>query len=149
AAAFATWRRRGHAAHLHPGRRRLHQRAAPGNAEAVHDRERHPVEVLQPPRLPRGGGSLVHPDGGGAAFDRPLCARRRHGEADRMKFIRRHVLTAYAILAFAYLLVPIAIVVLFSFNDPAGRYNYTWQGFTLDQWRNWDGVPGLREAMTL
>jgi spermidine/putrescine transport system permease protein len=66
-----------------------------------------------------------------------------------MKFVRRHVLTLYAILAFAYLLVPIGLVILFSFNNPAGRYNYTWQGFTLDHWRNWDGVPGLRDAMTL
>ena len=55
----------------------------------------------------------------------------------------------YAILAFVYLLVPIAVVILFSFNDPAGRFNYTWQGFTLDHWRNWDGVPGLSDAMLL
>ena len=40
-------------------------------------------------------------------------------------------------------------MIAFSFNDPAGRYNYTWQGFTLDHWRNWDGVPGLRDAMVL
>jgi spermidine/putrescine transport system permease protein len=66
-----------------------------------------------------------------------------------MRFVRRHLLTVYAFLAFAYLLVPIGIVILFSFNDPAGRYNYTWQGFTFDHWRNWDGVPGLREAMVL
>jgi spermidine/putrescine transport system permease protein len=66
-----------------------------------------------------------------------------------MRFVRRHLLTVYAIAAFAYLLVPIAIVILFSFNNPAGRFNYTWQGFTLDHWRNWDAVPGLREAMTL
>ena len=66
-----------------------------------------------------------------------------------MKFVRRHLLTVYAILAFAYLLIPIGLVILFSFNNPAGRFNYTWQGFTLDHWRNWDGVPGLREAMTL
>jgi spermidine/putrescine transport system permease protein len=66
-----------------------------------------------------------------------------------MKFVRHHVLTAYALAAFAYLLVPIAVVIAFSFNDPGGRYNYTWQGFTLNQWRNWDGVPGLRDAMTL
>ena len=59
-----------------------------------------------------------------------------------MKFVRRHLLTAYAILAFAYLLVPIAVVIAFSFNDPAGRYNFTWQGFTLDQWQNWDARPG-------
>jgi len=66
-----------------------------------------------------------------------------------MRFIRRNLLTAYAILAFAYLLVPIAVVILFSFNDPGGRYNFTWQGFTLDQWRNWDGVPALKDAMIL
>ena len=66
-----------------------------------------------------------------------------------MKFVRRHLLTVYAILAFAYLLVPIGVVILFSFNDPAGRFNYTWQGFTLDHWRNWNGVPGLSDAMLL
>jgi len=66
-----------------------------------------------------------------------------------MKFVRRHLLTAFAIAAFAYLLVPIGIVIAFSFNDPAGHFNYTWQGFTLDNWRNWDGVPGLRDAMVL
>ena len=66
-----------------------------------------------------------------------------------MRFVRRHLLTLYAILAFAYLLVPIGVVILFSFNDPAGRYNYTWQRFTLDNWRNWDGVPGLSDAMVL
>ena len=63
--------------------------------------------------------------------------------------VRRHVLTVYAVLAFTYLLLPIAVVVAFSFNDPAGRFNYTWQGFTLDNWRNWDAVPGLVETMTI
>jgi spermidine/putrescine transport system permease protein len=64
-------------------------------------------------------------------------------------FVRRHVLTVYAWLAFAYLILPIAIVIAFSFNDPAGRYNYTWSAFTWDNWRNWDGVPGLRSSMVL
>ena len=64
-------------------------------------------------------------------------------------FVKRHVLTVYAVLAFTYLLLPIAVVIAFSFNDPAGRFNYTWQGFTLDNWRNWDGVPGLTGAMSL
>jgi spermidine/putrescine transport system permease protein len=63
--------------------------------------------------------------------------------------VRRHVLTVYAVLAFTYLLLPIAVVIAFSFNDPAGRFNYTWQGFTLDNWRNWDAVPGLVGAMSL
>jgi len=61
--------------------------------------------------------------------------------------VRRHALTVYAMLAFAYLLLPIAVVIAFSFNDPAGRFNYTWQGFTLDNWKNWDAVPGLSDAM--
>jgi spermidine/putrescine transport system permease protein len=64
-----------------------------------------------------------------------------------LRFARNHALTAYAMLAFAYLLVPIAVVVLFSFNHPKGRFNYTWQGFTLDNWRNWDAVPGLQDAV--
>jgi spermidine/putrescine transport system permease protein len=63
--------------------------------------------------------------------------------------VRRHTLTVYAILAFAYLLLPIAVVILFSFNDPAGRFNYVWSGFTLDNWRNWNGIPGLSDSMVL
>jgi spermidine/putrescine transport system permease protein len=63
--------------------------------------------------------------------------------------LRRHALTAYAALAFLYLVLPIGVVIAFSFNDPKGRFNYVWQGFTLDNWRNWDAVPGLRDAMVL
>lgn len=64
-----------------------------------------------------------------------------------MKFVRRHLLTTYAMLAFAYLLVPIGVVILFSLNAPKGRFNYVWQGFTLDNWINWDAMPGLRDAV--
>jgi spermidine/putrescine transport system permease protein len=64
-------------------------------------------------------------------------------------FVRRNALTVYAMLAFTYLMLPIAVVIAFSFNHPAGRFNYTWSGFTLDNWKNWDGVPGLRSAMVL
>ena len=78
--------------------------------------------------------------------------RRRYQESALSRvwaFVKRHVLTVYSILAFIYLMLPIAIVIAFSFNDPAGRFNYTWSGFTLDNWKNWDGVPGLRSAMVL
>ncbi len=64
-------------------------------------------------------------------------------------FVRRHVLTVYALLAFTYLLLPIGVVIMFSFNNPAGRFNYVWEGFTFDNWVHWDGVPGLRDAMVL
>jgi spermidine/putrescine transport system permease protein len=64
-------------------------------------------------------------------------------------FVRRHLLTGYAVLFFVYLLLPIAVVIAFSFNHPTGRFNYVWQGFTWDNWRYWDGVPGLRSAIEL
>jgi spermidine/putrescine transport system permease protein len=64
-----------------------------------------------------------------------------------MRWARRHLLTVYALLAFAYLLLPVAIVVLFSFNAPSARFNYVWEGFTLDNWTNWDAVPGIRDAV--
>ncbi len=64
-----------------------------------------------------------------------------------MRFVRRHLLTLFALCAFAYLLVPIAVVVLFSFNSPAGRYNYLWQGFTFANWENWNAPSGLEAAL--
>jgi len=74
---------------------------------------------------------------------------RRSALAAVWSFVRRHVLTAYSILFFIYLMLPIAVVVIFSFNNPVGRFNYTWQGFTWDNWRYWDGVPGIRSAIIL
>ena len=56
-------------------------------------------------------------------------------------------LNLYAAFALIYLLAPIAVIVLFSFNDPASRFNFTWQGFTLENWKDPFGVPGLREAL--
>ncbi len=73
----------------------------------------------------------------------PTRTRRRSLTA----FVRYHLLTAYAVAAFAYLMLPIAVVVLFSFNDPTGRFNFTWEGFTVDNWVHWDAVPGIRDAL--
>jgi spermidine/putrescine transport system permease protein len=64
-----------------------------------------------------------------------------------VRWVRRNLLTGYAILAFGYLMLPVAVVILFSFNAPAGRFNYVWEGFTLDNWAHWDAVPGIRHAV--
>jgi spermidine/putrescine transport system permease protein len=58
-----------------------------------------------------------------------------------------NTLNLYAALALLYLLAPIAVIVLFSFNDPASRFNFAWQGFTLEHWKDPFGVPGLQEAL--
>jgi spermidine/putrescine transport system permease protein len=77
-----------------------------------------------------------------------------HGErrgflAGAWAFVKHHILTLYSILFFVYLLVPIAVVIVFSFNHPTGKFNYTWQGFTWDNWRYWNGVPGIESAIIL
>jgi spermidine/putrescine transport system permease protein len=74
----------------------------------------------------------------------------RIGAASRVfAFVRHHVLTVYALLFFAYLMFPIGVVVAFSFNNPVGRFNFVWQGFTWNNWKYWDGVPGLKGAIEL
>jgi spermidine/putrescine transport system permease protein len=62
-------------------------------------------------------------------------------------WIRRHTLTAFGILALTYLMLPIIVVIVFSFNDPAGRFNYTWEGFTTKHWAHPFGPPFLGEAV--
>jgi spermidine/putrescine transport system permease protein len=41
------------------------------------------------------------------------------------------------------------VVALFSFNNPPGKVNYTWSGFTWNNWRYWNGVPGIQSAIVL
>jgi spermidine/putrescine transport system permease protein len=50
--------------------------------------------------------------------------------------LRRRGLAIYACLATAYMLIPIAVIALFSFNDPAGNFNTEWQGFTFEHWKD-------------
>jgi spermidine/putrescine transport system permease protein len=63
------------------------------------------------------------------------------------RFARYHTLTVFGILALVYLLLPVAIVVLFSFNDTSGKFNYVWEGVTTRWWTNPFGVPGLQDAL--
>src|SRR6185503_20022957 len=74
---------------------------------------------------------------------------RRSPLAGIWAFVKRNVLTVYSILFFVYLLLRIAVVIVFSFNNPTGKFNYTGQGFTWNNWRYWDGVPGIRSSIVL
>jgi len=48
--------------------------------------------------------------------------------------LSRAVLPVFTVLAVIYLFLPIAVMIAFSFNNPAGRQNITWQGFTIDNY---------------
>jgi spermidine/putrescine transport system permease protein len=62
-------------------------------------------------------------------------------------FIKRHLISVYALVVLTYLFVPVAVVILFSFNNNQGRFNFTWQGFTARSWSNAFEVPGLFESL--
>ena len=61
----------------------------------------------------------------------------------------RYLMIIYTCLAVIYLMLPVALIILFSFNNPLGKSNVVWQGFTLKYWLNPLGVDGLPEAIGL
>ncbi len=61
--------------------------------------------------------------------------------------ISRYSLPVYAFLAVAYLALPVLIMIIFSFNKPAGRSNLAWNEFSLDAWLDPLGRPGLADAV--
>ena len=60
--------------------------------------------------------------------------------------LRDAFLGVWSLGAVIFLFVPIFVIVLFSFNDNQGRFNFTWQGFTLRHWADPFGVEGLQQA---
>ena len=56
---------------------------------------------------------------------RPPAAGR---DASLQRFIDRYLLIVYTILAVIYLMLPVALIILFSFNNPAGKANVTLAG---------------------
>jgi spermidine/putrescine transport system permease protein len=73
--------------------------------------------------------------------------RRRRARAGR--WVRDHLVTFFGILALVYLFIPIAVVVVFSFNKPEGSFNYTWTQFSFDAWSHPCSVEGLCSSLLL
>lgn len=48
-----------------------------------------------------------------------------------------------------FLFLPILVIIVFSFNNPKGKFNYTWQGFTFDNWLHPFKYPPLARALRL
>jgi spermidine/putrescine transport system permease protein len=59
----------------------------------------------------------------------------------------RHVLPTYTGIVMLYLATPIFVMIAFGFNDTQGRFNFAWQGFTLEWYRNVFAVPELTTAL--
>ena len=67
-----------------------------------------------------------------------LSTRQRNG---------RRFINAVAVAAMLYLFAPIAMIVLFSFNNPKGKFNIVWRGFTLKNWAHPFASPELTDAL--
>ena len=66
-----------------------------------------------------------------------------------VRFWNKYLLFIYTGFAIVYLMAPVVVMALFSFNDPAGKSNFVWQGFTLNAWLNIFDVAGLQDAVTI
>ncbi len=64
-----------------------------------------------------------------------------------MSWLRRNAVMVVGGLIVAYMLIPIFVVALFSFNDPDGKFNFTWNGFTLDYWKDAFAISQLNDAL--
>ncbi len=50
------------------------------------------------------------------------------------RWVVDHVVMAVALVVLLYMFLPIFYVVLMSFNDPASKLSYSFDGFTMDNW---------------
>jgi len=66
-----------------------------------------------------------------------------------MRWLRSHLVAFAALAVMGYLLLPILVVIVFSFNKPRGNYNYQWEQFSTDAWTNPCGTPGICGALGL
>jgi spermidine/putrescine transport system permease protein len=66
-----------------------------------------------------------------------------------MRKVGTWFLNLYAALGLIYLFIPIAVIVVFSFNEPKGKFNIVWQNFTFDNWAHPFAEKELVDAFVL
>jgi len=63
------------------------------------------------------------------------------------RWIGRNAILLFALLVLVYMFLPVFVVMLMSFNDPASRLGYDFDGFTLDNWTNICGPYQLCDSV--
>jgi spermidine/putrescine transport system permease protein len=77
---------------------------------------------------------------------------RTSGARPRRRRWTRFILPTYSWLIIAYLVFPIAVMVAYSFNRVTTglpQVSFTWNGATLDWYKQWNGVPQLSSSFWL
>jgi spermidine/putrescine transport system permease protein len=63
------------------------------------------------------------------------------------KAVDRWLIPAFTFLALFYLILPILVMIAYSFNDPPGRFNFVPGEFSLFAWQHPFARPGLERAI--
>jgi spermidine/putrescine transport system permease protein len=70
-----------------------------------------------------------------------------------LRSVDHYALPVFTAIAIGYLLVPIFVMIVFSFNQPVGKFNYSWNQFSLQGWLHpfdWPGLPdSVRISLTI
>jgi len=61
--------------------------------------------------------------------------------------VGKRALPVFTALAIGYLMIPIVVMFVFSFNQPEGKFNYVWNEFSLQGWLHPFDWPGLSDAV--
>jgi spermidine/putrescine transport system permease protein len=75
----------------------------------------------------------------------PVAGKRKGGFGHSLQ---HRILPIFTTLAIVYLMIPIVVMIVFSFNKAEGKFNYIWGQFSLDGWAHPFDWPGLGDAVT-
>ncbi len=90
-------------------------------------------------------GATARAEASAVRADAPHRARRPLGRR-----IGEAILPIFTALVVAYLFLPIVVMIAFGFNDNVGRFNFTWQGFTLEHYATvFSSQPRMNQALVL
>ncbi|MEU6371310.1 ABC transporter permease [Streptomyces sp. NPDC046931] len=64
-------------------------------------------------------------------------------------WLKRNLVVLAGLLTLGYLLLPNVVVTVFSFNKPKGRFNYEWQRFSTDAWKDPCGVADMCGSLSV
>ncbi|MFI5895750.1 ABC transporter permease [Actinoplanes sp. NPDC051513] len=81
-----------------------------------------------------------------STLERPP-AESAHAARPRRRLKSGGLLHIYTWLVIIWLVIPIAVMIAFAFNDTPGRYNQHWDGFTLKWWGKIFEIEDLTKAL--
>lgn len=77
------------------------------------------------------------------------ASSRDNGLLRAKEYFYRYSVTAAAGVAVVYLLAPIAMMIVLSFNKTVGRFDYTWNAFSIEAWLHPFVIDGLLSSLVV